>query len=175
MDCTLRIEGEGRKFLVVTGGQTRTDHAAIEFAVANQIPHGTWCPRTGCFRKGEPAPSNSGREAHTAGNILQLKLNIEKSDATLLFTGTEQSSGTQKILAKVKDLHKPILVLYGYPDRLQQDSLSLLKWLDSLTPERLHITGPREFNNPKIHDYVKTVLSEAVLPYVRSAATDLQL
>jgi hypothetical protein len=30
---------------IISGGQTDTDRAALDFAIARGIPHGGWCPR----------------------------------------------------------------------------------------------------------------------------------
>ena len=29
---------------IISGGQTGVDRAALDFAIARQIPHGGWCP-----------------------------------------------------------------------------------------------------------------------------------
>ena len=30
---------------IVSGGQTGADRAALDWAIAHQIPHGGWCPK----------------------------------------------------------------------------------------------------------------------------------
>ena len=30
--------------MIISGGQTGVDRAALDFAIARQIPHGGWCP-----------------------------------------------------------------------------------------------------------------------------------
>ncbi len=38
---------------VISGGQTGADRAALDWAIANGVPHGGWCPKG---RKAEDGP-----------------------------------------------------------------------------------------------------------------------
>jgi hypothetical protein len=75
--------------MVISGGQTGADQAALRAARAARIPTGGWAPR-GFLTEDGPAPWLAGwglKESARPGYPARTGLNVRQSDATLLFDG----------------------------------------------------------------------------------------
>lgn len=100
----------GANFTVVSGGQTGADQAGLDWAIANGVQHGGWCPKG---RKSEDGPIASAyrlSETPSASYLQRTEWNVRDSDATLIFTLTDQLDGGSKATAQFADaLKKPWL------------------------------------------------------------------
>jgi hypothetical protein len=75
--------------MVISGGQTGVDQAALRAARAAGMPTGGWAPR-GFLTEDGPAPWLAGwglKESARPGYPARTGLNVRQSDATLLFDG----------------------------------------------------------------------------------------
>lgn len=125
---------------IVSGGQTGTDRAALDWAIAHQVPHGGWCPDG---RKAEDGliPSRYQLNELPGGGYRQrTKANVRDSDATLIISiGMELSGGSLATAKFADELGKPWLHLSkasSWKTRLQE-------WVDQHRIKILNVAGPR--------------------------------
>jgi hypothetical protein len=162
------------KLLIVSGGQSGVDRAALDVALALGIPYAGWCPRGG-WAEDFPVPPGvlatypQLRETPLADPAQRTEWNVRDSDAVLILLdrgGLAASRGT----ALARDLAarhgNPVLVVgLDEPEALA----SAAQWLDEVLPQRtpgaplkLGIGGPRESEAPGIYtaaaDFLRDLL-----------------
>lgn len=69
---------------LISGGQTGVDLAALDFAIAQQIPYGGWCPAGQSAVDGILDARYQLRETESSGYRQRTKRNVLDSDATLI-------------------------------------------------------------------------------------------
>lgn len=158
---------------VISGGQTGADRAALDAAIAAEIPHGGWCPRGRIAEDGRIADRYQLRETSSNGYPERTRMNVADADATLIlfFSGHrvrgELTGGTrltEKIATGIVGFAvKPCLSI----DPASSDPAIVTSWLtrnlagvrrwergatglvlDSLI---LNVAGPRESKQPGIY------------------------
>jgi hypothetical protein len=138
---------------IVSGGQTGVDRAALDFAIAHDIPYAGWCPRGG-WAEDLPAPPGLLdaypllRETPSADPEQRTRWNVRDSDATLIVElGDDRrvSPGTAASEAAAAELGRPLLRLHaGDPDPASARA-ALERLLSALGPSpMLNVAGPRQ-------------------------------
>jgi Circularly permutated YpsA SLOG family len=144
------------RLVIVSGGQSGVDRAALDVALALAIPYAGYCPRGGWA---EDLPEPPGliaryphlRETPLADPAQRTEWNVRDSDALLILTagsGLAASPGTTLAHAAAAREGKPMLVLsLDEPEAAERAR----RWLDEIlaarateVPLRLSIGGPRE-------------------------------
>jgi Circularly permutated YpsA SLOG family len=143
------------KLVVISGGQSGVDRAALDEAIARAIPYDGWCPLGGWA---EDLPEPPGvrvhypllRETPRTDPAQRTEWNVRDSDACLIVadaSGTVASRGTALAEKLAARYGKPVLVVdLGTPDA----AMRARAWLETLlashggAPFRLAIGGPRE-------------------------------
>ncbi|MCD6046097.1 MAG: uncharacterized protein K0R48_1260 [Gammaproteobacteria bacterium] len=128
---------------IISGGQTGVDTAALDAAIALDIPHGGWCPK-GRLREGGIIPSKYNlQETDSSDYSERTKLNIRNSDGTLIFLPRDKeiSDGTWLTIDEAKEKNKLYLIIDGF----EEDQLVKVKqWLEVKAIKVLNVAGPRE-------------------------------
>lgn len=70
--------------MIISGGQTGVDWAALDFAIARQIPHGGWCPAGRRAADGVLDVRYQLIETESNGYRQRTKYNARDADATLI-------------------------------------------------------------------------------------------
>jgi predicted Rossmann-fold nucleotide-binding protein len=142
---------------IISGGQTGADRAALDAAIARDVPCGGWCPRDRRAEDGEIPKCYPLVETASRNYAVRTERNIEDSDATMIVTGGALTGGTALTASLAKRLEKPVLIVdvrYAIPF----DSVS--DWIESNAVEILNVAGPRESQQPGIHQRVFQFLSK---------------
>ena len=92
---------------IVSGGQTGADRAALDWAISQNIAHGGWCPSGRMATDGPLASKYMLRETESTGYRLRTKLNVQDSDATLIFNSGVLDGGTLQTVRFAQKLNKP--------------------------------------------------------------------
>lgn len=156
-------------FVVMSGGQSGADRAALDAAIALSIPYQGWVPAGGWAEDMQQAP---GLLAHyprltvcsTADLEVRTKLNIENSDTTLVLTDggdALNSPGTELTLAHAAKSGKPAtLIRVDEPDARE----NALAWLAAgHRPRlRLNVAGPRESEHAGLQQRARTFLLDVL-------------
>ena len=144
---------------IVSGGQTGVDRAALDVAIALEIPHGGWCP-LGRIAEDGPIPDCYQLEEHPSPKYSdRTKQNVVDSDATLILYSSSLEGGTLKTFTYAENLGQPCLkIRLTHPGRLER----VREWLISKRVRTLNIAGPRASKEPEIYqcafDYLMKLL-----------------
>jgi hypothetical protein len=152
---------------IVSGGQTGVDRAALDVALEMGLACGGWCPRG---RKAEDGPISSRyplRETPGADYPQRTEWNVRDADGTLILTRGTPKGGTALTIELAIRLGKPYLVL----DLAQAPGADEVRaWAESNGVNVLNVAGPRESDNPGIHEEAVRFLRKLLRP--RAASMD---
>lgn len=150
------MAGDG--FVLVSGGQTGADRAGLDWAIAQDIRHGGWCPRGRKTEDGVLPDCYQLKETPASGYLQRTEWNVRDSDATLIFTLDDGLDGGSKRTAAFADrLGKPWLhVRPGVHPKY------VARFLVRHGVKTLNVAGKRESSAPGIGELVRLVLSQAV-------------
>ena len=77
---------------IISGGQTGVDRAALDWAIANGIQHGGWCP-AGREAEDGAIPAKYQLQEIAGGYQKRTRANVSDSDATLIISLAEELTG----------------------------------------------------------------------------------
>lgn len=151
--------------ILVSGGQTGVDRAALDVAVRMGVPYAGWCPKGGLAEDYPDPPGLLAAypklvETPTARFAERTRGNVRDSDATLVLTmgdALARSSGTNVALAHARELGRPTLVV----DVERADAVDAVRAFLARF-ERVNIAGPRESGAPGIYAATLRVLAAAL-------------
>jgi predicted Rossmann-fold nucleotide-binding protein len=162
------------RLVIVTGGQSGVDRAALDVAIELAIPYAGFCPRGGWA---EDFPDPPGllalypllQETPLADPAQRTEWNVRDSDAVLILTGASglaASPGTALALARTEQDDKPFLMIGADAPGA---AAGVTAWLDRMisgrtpaAPLRLGIGGPRESEARGIYEAARALLLEAL-------------
>lgn len=139
-----------RTFLIkkiVTGGQTGTDRAALDFALAAGIPCSGWCPRGRLAEDGTIADRYPLQETPSDDVSERTAWNVRDSDGTLILMHGDPVGGTLLTIQCAQKYSRPVFQteMLGTPNVEEFE-----KWLCDHKIAVLNIAGPRESLQPGI-------------------------
>lgn len=144
---------------IISGGQTGADQAALDAAIALNIPHGGWLPK-GRRTENGPLPRRYALgEMPTTGYRDRTRKNIVTADATLILSFGPLSGGSALTEALAIRHDRPFLHIdFDLVDPIQATAL-VEDWIQGLGPETLNVAGPRASNEPRIYQAVYSLLT----------------
>ena len=151
---------------IISGGQTGADRAALDWAIAHNIPYGGWCPAGRIAEDGViPAKYQLAEIPGGGGYRQRNKANVQDSDATLILTiNPELSGGSKQTVSFAKHLRKPWL--HVCPEMNWQDVIT--SWLASTQIEILNVAGPRSSKEHDIGVFVMKVFDAIAGSFIGS-------
>ena len=146
--------------LVISGGQTGVDRAALDAAIALLLPHGGWCPKGRRAEDGRIPDKYRMWESNSDKYPLRTRLNVAMADATVILHEGNMGRGTRLTLKYVIDLQKPHFISIMEPNitDLLRDLVDFLKKAGPI----VNFAGPRESTNPGIQQGAFAILREAM-------------
>lgn len=132
--------------VIVSGGQSGVDRAALDAALASGVEVAGWCP---AGRWAEDGPIDARyplRETAAADPAVRTRRNVAESDALLVLAPSPPSGGTALAIAEAARLGRPVLVA-GPGD----DPAEAVAWLGRQRVGRLNVAGPRESEAPGVY------------------------
>ncbi|MDR2689742.1 MAG: putative molybdenum carrier protein [Azoarcus sp.] len=154
--------------MIVSGGQTGVDRAALDWACGHRIPHGGWAPHGRKAEDGVIPPKYQLAELEKGGYRQRTRRNVEDSDATLIVNLDNQESGTLATRTFAQQMGKPHFVAQLDSCVTTESAASVIAWLREHTIETLNVAGPRESRRPGIY-----CLSLELLDAIVAQRTDL--
>jgi hypothetical protein len=149
--------------LIVSGGQTGVDRAALDAAMELGFATGGWVPKGRLAEDGViPARYANLREAASPDPAVRTALNVRDSDATLILSHGPLSGGSRLTLVEARRLRRPVLHvdLAGGSDG---DAVAaILAWLSEVRPAVLNVAGPRASGDQTIAEHAAAVLRAAL-------------
>jgi hypothetical protein len=149
--------------VIISGGQTGVDRAALDWAMTHAIPHGGWCPKGRKAEDGTIAPKYNLQETSSGQYEERTRKNVEDSDGTLIFSRKlELSGGTLETVKCAVQLQKPWLHVVE-DDNTEDQQQEILNFILRHTIKRLNVAGPRASGAPGIDVYVTRTLSSVFM------------
>lgn len=155
--------------IIISGGQSGVDRAALDAAIALGIGYIGWCPKGGWAEDFPRPPGVLVRypllnETPSADPAERTRWNVRDSDAALILVdgrGISASNGTTLARATADEYELPRTVVeISAPGSVEQTKA----WLCAVRPNKLGIGGPRESEAPGIYDkalaFLMAVLGE---------------
>jgi len=136
---------------IIAGGQTGTDRAALDFAIAHGIPHGGWCPKGRKAEDGAISSIYQLNEMATVHYLKRTKQNIVDSDATLILNFGDLGGGTLRTIQLAEQLNKPFITVQLDRDDLANQIEETYNWIREVCGDRLNVAGPRESKRPGVY------------------------
>ena len=139
-----------RRLIIISGGQSGVDRAALDVALARGIPYGGWCPKGGWAEDFYKPPGVSARypllrETPSAEPAERTEWNVRDSDASLILLdagGIAVSSGTALAERFSAQYAKPLLVVdVGATDVVDRISAWLSELLAAPPPDAAHASA----------------------------------
>jgi len=152
---------------IVSGGQTGVDRAALDAAMAANMPVGGWCPKGRRAEDGVIDARYPLAETPRRSPLQRTRWNVRDSDATLILTDeVTPAGGTAETIHFAQRLRKPTLVIdpasSGAP-------AAILGWEATIRPGVLNIAGPRESKRPGVYAESLTLLNVVLPALVRKS------
>ena len=144
---------EAFPIIILSGGQTGVDRAALDAALELGIPHGGWCPQ-GRMAEDRRIPAKYHlKETFSSDYAVRTRLNVRDADGTLILYREPLEGGTALTWQFAVELEKPVLLVeLGFPPVFEAFQL----WLRENGIRTLNIAGPRESQRPGIGRDAKT-------------------
>lgn len=146
--------------LIVSGGQTGADRAALDWAIQHGIPHSGWCPRGRKADEAYPIDTHYRLKETPSDEYAQRTAwNVRDSDGMVIFSiaahMTEGSAFTQYCAECYRKPYVHIHRACTHPVTM------LLTFLRRYNIQILNIAGPRASTEPEVGIFVTEVLNEA--------------
>jgi hypothetical protein len=146
------------EIIIISGGQTGADRAALDWAIKYSVPHGGWCPNGREALDGRLDAKYLLKETPTAESLERTEWNVRDSDATVIFTlAPKAMGGTQKTLVFARKQKKPSLHLHK---GMLAVSEKLVTFLGKHHVRRLNVAGSSEAEEPGIYAWVSDSLEK---------------
>lgn len=140
---------------IISGGQTGADRTALDWAIAQGMEHGGWCPEGRLAEDGVIPMHYQLQELPGAGYRARTKANVRESDGTLIISiAPKLSGGSRLTLDFAKVFEKPCLHVYpalGW-------RIALEEWLRMNDIGVLNVAGPRISSEPGVVAFTREAL-----------------
>ena len=152
-----------RRLKIVSGGQTGADRAALDWAIAHQIPHGGWCPKGRKTEDGIIPLRYNLTETPSFEYSERTQWNVRDSDGTAVFSISEEFfAGTLLTVELAKKYGKPCLHICKKLvdiNTINRFQLFLLEF----AIVNLNVAGPRASDEPEVYQFVMEILDRALI------------
>ncbi len=144
---------------IYSGGQTGADRGGLEAAIALGIEHGGYCPKDRRAEDGRVPRKYMLVEASTPFYPERTRLNVQESDATVIFAW-QPSAGSGLTIDAAIMFEKPYITID--PRNEAAAIKTLRRWLKSVKPKTLNVAGHRESSSHGIEAQVKRIVVAAL-------------
>lgn len=150
---------------IISGGQTGVDRAALDWAMANDISYGGWCPQGRMAEDGMIDVQYNLRETPKSDYRQRTEWNVRDSDATVIISLASQLAGGSLATAGFAAEHrKPCLHLSGLQDA-PENSRQLAGFLRRHEVQIINVAGPRATGEADVGTFTKSILNELLVKW----------
>ena len=149
---------------ILSGGQTGTDRAGLDFAIENGLEHGGWVPKGRLAEDGQVPAKYKMAEHAFSSYPPRTEANVREADATVIFTvgPINDEKGCLLTASLCLKLKKPFEVINLLdPATEAEDTFRLAAMLSFPGVKVLNVAGARGSLHPDL-EKVKRILRNAV-------------
>lgn len=148
---------------ILSGGQPGAARAALDWAIANDLPHSGWCPKGRRVLDGILNTRYELKETETHDPLEAKRRNVRDSDGTLVMTFEPKLHGNSiKAVEFAQELEKPFLHISG---QIEDASDKLLAFLAEHEIRVLNVAGSRDSEEIGIYFFTRDIFDEALSKY----------
>lgn len=147
---------------IISGGQTGADRAALDFAIARNIPYGGWLPRGRKTEDGALDPKYQLKEMPTTDYAKRTEQNVLDADGTVIISHGFPVAGSALTLEFTRRHGRPCLPLDLKETPLEKAAQRLVSWLEENRIRVLNVAGPRAGRDPAIYKAVMNLLQQSI-------------
>jgi hypothetical protein len=163
--------GGRRPERIVSGGQTGADRAALDWAIANGVPHGGWCPKGRRAEDGEIPGRYELRETDSDTYEERTRLNVRDSDGTVIFSiAADLKGGSAVTELLARELGRPVLHL-SWTRNAVDAADRLREFVEREGIRTLNVAGPRATGEADVGEFVRETLTAAFPDEARPPVT----
>lgn len=148
--------------MIISGGQTGVDRAALDVAIELKLPHGGFVPKGRLAEDGKLARRYKVKEMLSKDYAERTRANVDWAAATLVIFRGRLTGGTLLTWEYAKNRNKPVLPVNLGTESTDRALERIVKWLVDKQPEVLNIAGPRESTHPGIYAQTQHLLRLAL-------------
>ena len=145
--------------VIVSGGQTGVDRAALDAALAHGADCGGWCPEGRAAEDGRIPARYPLAELAGGDYLARTRKNVEDSDATVIIFFTDIGGGTARTLEFCHALDKPCLLLDADEIAAEQAAARIAEFAATLPGGRLNFAGPRASGEPRAYAWAHAAVA----------------
>ncbi len=145
--------------LILSGGQTGVDRAALDWAISRGIAHGGWCPSGRTAQDGPLPERYKLKETEATGYSQRTRMNVREADATLIIHYGPLLGGTRLTCRFANEMKKPFRLMDLSKDWASQ-STQIQAWWTELNLHSLNVAGPSEERVPGIYALTMNLLQQ---------------
>ncbi len=143
---------------IISGGQTGVDQAALDAAIALNLPHGGWLPK-GRKTENGPLPARYQLMELDSGRYRdRTEQNVLAADATLICSFGPLTGGSALTEALAIRHGRPFLHIDFEHHSRDQAIRSVQEWLRKHPIATLNVAGPRASSEPRIYQAAYVLL-----------------
>ena len=145
--------------VVVSGGQTGVDRAALDAALAFGADCSGWCPEGRQAEDGVIPARYPLAELPGGDYLARTRQNVVDSDATVIIYFGRLSGGTERTLEFCLAGRKPYLLLDAREIPAARAAARIAEFAAGQGVVRLNFAGPRASGEPRAYDYARAAVS----------------
>jgi len=145
--------------VIISGGQTGVDRAALDTALASGFRVGGWCPRGRRAEDGEIDARYPLRETPSEAYEQRTAWNVRDSDATLVLCLGSLTGGTALTVREAEQQGKPCRV-----EHLPGVVKDVRQWIDAHGVKDLNVAGPRASEAPGLYEAAAAFMQALLNP-----------
>lgn len=149
---------------IISGGQTGADRAALDFAIAHNIPHGGWIPKGRKTEEGPLPDKYQLQEMPTRSYVNRTEKNILDSDGTLVVSHGKLTGGSALTRELAKKHKKPCIHMDLDKVNPSEATCIIAGWIKKHHITVMNVAGARASKDSKIYQAIFDLLEAAILP-----------
>ncbi|MEM8550501.1 MAG: putative molybdenum carrier protein [Verrucomicrobiota bacterium] len=145
--------------VLISGGQTGADRAALDAALDAGLPCGGYCPQGRKAEDGRISTRYPLIELEGAQYDERTLKNVLTSDATVIFFAGEVTGGTALTVHYAQEYQRPYLLIDITRESPEEAARALAGLFSTRRITRLNLAGPRASQCPEIYGFVYRTLT----------------